>query len=570
MLGLMGKIRMASAIVRGSATVHKYHFSRLPRQKTEPTPRKIGRDGALALSTWVVLGGGAFVFFATTSAASLVLSVANSLKLDGRMHDAHTVLTFIEPVRRWISRMIWRNIGWRVSFTEDSEINANWRDGRLCFKDVQITCGDVTMKDEEIPSYEDPVPLEESYTRFDVKIDKIELNLSLRRYLEGRGLVTGAFVEGLQGVLDRRWLRALRKEDDSAQRPLGFEINEGVVLQDVQVRVIQPRGYQSYNVNLLAAKLPRLRQRWFFYDCISADSAHGVFDGHALFAWHIPKELVQDVNVQRLRHFRMLGLNVKQLAQGHSSDHALAWVTKGSVDIEGFLQLPSAGDKSAGRKGSLSEPDDSFILDTFKEKILLNLLKRTSASPREDSLSQAEFYDRSLRPRLALMLPEELMRLSDKAVQLPSRLVESLFADAKASLAADDPAVTANLFLKASNDSIALQVTFTFRNLRARLPPTHELPLTRASLLRPVIAYINEHRPGIPLSTTIVLPQERFAGAWSGWECGVFGGVANGLEVALENLVWDPERRLRRIGKVGRWTVQGIIRNMSELADATT
>ena len=124
------------------------------------------------------------------------------------------------------------------------------------------------------------------------------------------------------------------------------------------------------------------------------------------------------------------------------------------------------------------------------------------------------------------------------------------------------PQATAGLFMTAPRDSLALQVDFTFRNVHARLPPHHELPLARASLLRPVLAYINANRPGIPLSAQLVVPRATFRDAWSGWECGVFGGVAGALESALEELVWDPQRRMQRIGRVSRWTIHELIKHV--------
>lgn len=115
-------------------------------------------------------------------------------------------------------------------------------------------------------------------------------------------------------------------------------------------------------------------------------------------------------------------------------------------------------------------------------------------------------------------------------------------------------------FLKAPADSLAFQVDFMFRNLRAKLP-AEELNHPRAALLRPVIGYVNEHRPLIPLSCHFTLPQHQFEGAWSGYESGVVSGVTGGLEGAFRKLVWDPERRMQRIGRIGRWTLKDYLRS---------
>lgn len=114
-------------------------------------------------------------------------------------------------------------------------------------------------------------------------------------------------------------------------------------------------------------------------------------------------------------------------------------------------------------------------------------------------------------------------------------------------------------FLKAPEDSLAFQVDFIFRNLRAKLP-ADELNQPRAALLRPVIGYVNEHRPLIPLSCHFTIPRAAFEGAWSAYESGLIGELTVGLEGAFQKLVWDPERRMQRISKIGRWTFSNYLK----------
>lgn len=115
-------------------------------------------------------------------------------------------------------------------------------------------------------------------------------------------------------------------------------------------------------------------------------------------------------------------------------------------------------------------------------------------------------------------------------------------------------------FLKAPDDSLVFQVDFLFRNLRAKLP-VEQLAGPRGALLRPVIGYVNEQRPLIPLSTHFALPRAGFEGAWSGYESGLIGGLSTGLEAAFQKLVWDPERRIHRLTKIGRWTLNNYLKN---------
>lgn len=49
--------------------------------------KRWGKDEILALSTWLLVGTGAFVLIGTTTSASLALLLANSLQFQGKTHS---------------------------------------------------------------------------------------------------------------------------------------------------------------------------------------------------------------------------------------------------------------------------------------------------------------------------------------------------------------------------------------------------------------------------------------------------------------------------------------------------
>ena len=125
-------------------------------------------------------------------------------------------------------------------------------------------------------------------------------------------------------------------------------------------------------------------------------------------------------------------------------------------------------------------------------------------------------------------------------------------------------------FLKAPEDCLAFQVDFIFRNLRAKLPSNgagEDQLGGSVLLLRPVIGYVNEHRPLIPLSCHFTLKQAQFRGAWSGYESGLISALTVNLEAAFQKLVWDPERRMQRLGKIGRWTLGNYLKSATVYKD---
>ena len=49
--------------------------------------RRWGRDEILALTSWLVVGSGAFVLIGTTTSASIALLLANSLQFQGKFNE---------------------------------------------------------------------------------------------------------------------------------------------------------------------------------------------------------------------------------------------------------------------------------------------------------------------------------------------------------------------------------------------------------------------------------------------------------------------------------------------------
>lgn len=322
-----------------------------------------------------------------------------------------------EYVKKRMSAWLLKNTGWRVVF--NSSIVPNWRDGRISLRDVTVECGDVNMDDAAIPEYACPVPLHENYTRFSLQLDRLDVRISLRRFLEGRGWIEEAVVEGARGTVDKRWVRPLA-EWRWESRPGDFDL-DALHLRDVHLSVRQPTGYRSYTVTVLAAHVPRLRAGWLFYDLLAVDSAHGIFDGRSLFTIHTPHEETGDS--RRLRHFRMLGLDVRHLAQ---DDGALAWVTRGTVDIEGFLQLPKGDVK---RREPTEDPLTAMLApDSLKERLLLPLLRAGMGDgerPDAESVDRPlrSWYDARIRPRMETLLSAETVALADRLMAFPERLL---------------------------------------------------------------------------------------------------------------------------------------------------
>lgn len=305
-----------------------------------------------------------------------------------------------------------------------SGIVPNWKTGRITLKDVSIGYGEdeMSFEDEKVPPYEESVPLSQNYTRFSVQIDRMEVRISLKRWLEGRGWLEEVLVDGARGVMDKRWTRMIEGWRWKS-RPGDFDLKL-LQLRHVHLSLIQPKGFRPYSVTILSATIPRLRANWLFYDFLAAESAHGIFDGRSLFTLHTTEanNTQEDLNSdqesrRQLKHFRMLGLDVRHLNQGTES--ALGWVTRGTVDIECFYQLPERGSRLNSDRMA-----DSMLADSVKEKLLIPLLKQSRGLriDEPEGLPLKFWYDERIRPRL----PEEIIPVTDGLIDLPRRITERI------------------------------------------------------------------------------------------------------------------------------------------------
>ena len=266
----------------------------------------------------------------------------------------------IEYVACRIGQYLTKSTGVKVSF---GSAEPNWKEGKIRFRDMKVYCGE-------------PEPGQPSnYTRYDLTIDTFDVDISMARLLEGKGLARTCSVAGVRGTVDRTQLKPVA---GWRYRPQSGDFDlEGLAIKDALVTVLQ-RDFRSVSVSILNAELPRFRKRWLMFDLLSARSAVGMFD-RCLFSVHTPQIEVdgelgpgRTTAYSKLRHLKIDGLNVDHFGAGSTSG-PLGWLQRGSVDIDAFVQLPS----------NYREPSEDGLgaaLENIRENILLGVLQGSDRS----------------------------------------------------------------------------------------------------------------------------------------------------------------------------------------------
>lgn len=136
----------------------------------------------------------------------------------------------------------------------------------------------------------------------------------------------------------------------------------------------------------------------------------------------------------------------------------------------------------------------------------------------------------------------------------------------------ESPKAAAAFFLNAKPSTLSFKFDLKLRNIKAHIPlQNQEISLISTAIMaKPVIAYINENRPYIPLTCRFQLDLSKFDGAWSVHESGIAEALGKGVNDSLIQLVTDKNKRLKRLKRVGLWSMYAAIKNMSYVIGNST
>lgn len=202
-----------------------------------------------------------------------------------------------------------------------------------------------------------------AYSACDVTVERIELHLSLARFVKGLGLVRNCAADGIRGLVDRRHVihyDAAHSSTDSHPASLpqttdqptameyatrtshhrhgknSFRFNlDQVTVSDLLLTVLSPDNFRPYTVSVLSAKLPRLRSDWFFLDLLSAESIVGMFD-RCLFSLHGRQSAHGGIGDSRWRHFKIDGIRVDHVK---GEQGLMSWFDRGAIDVDAFISI---------------------------------------------------------------------------------------------------------------------------------------------------------------------------------------------------------------------------------------
>ncbi|KAI9295212.1 mitochondrial distribution and morphology protein family 31/32 [Neoconidiobolus thromboides FSU 785] len=474
------------------------------------TNRPWSMDDFMALFSWLFLSNIFFILLGTTTFFSTLLFIANSFQ-------------FQEWVRLTLSKIISKQIGMEVSI--GNAIVPNWKENKISMKQVKLQYNVIKDNDMNLPYPDSPAI-------WDLSFDNIEITLSLIRWLDGKGLVKDCFIKGMRGVIDRSQVTYPDEEFEPLKaRQLNqkkdLELNS-LIIEDCLITICHPYNFRPFQVSIFNANIPLLRQRWFLFDMMCANSIVGMFD-NCLFSVHMAQNDINDIDKNhgfKRSHFRVDGVPIDQFNGG--VEGPFGWITSGRVDFDVDFMIPQK-----------SEEEDILAMVT------------------NDFLIKVDEVVSKNIENLSIELPHHFPPLIDLLNTVNSNIKKNGLLK-----------VQKRLDEGSHLEQLIFDFKIKFHNIKAGIPMnTKEFSLASQAVVRPVIAFMNSNRTLIPIQCRVVTDISKFDGSWTVYDSELAYDLSKEVSFELINLVQDERERNRRLKRVGLWGLQSLAKNLINLVE---
>lgn len=542
-----------------------------------------------AFVSWFMLGNLMWILVGTTTFFSLMIWLVNTVFAQGKLCVCVCVFAVVmtvgltlnptETLAKSVGDYLTKSAGVTVVF--ESAIVPKWKDGVITFRNVFVSRRPGQLKSSvkkgssinaaaeaaataRQQGQVDGQATEEddgNYTQFDLTINTVNVTLSFYKWWNGTGLLKDVEVKGVRGVLDRTSVRwpAVPMDPLSYRhkhQPGDFEI-EHFKLEDLLVTVHQPNGFRPFPVSIYSCELPQLRKRWLFHDFLYANHMSGSFDG-SLFTIHprqihgVPtgdnghsaEHMGESGAWKKFSRMRIDALKIDHLNRGVQGP--FGWIYEGNVDMVADLMFPADEEDSIGK-----------VVSEFYEKM-------------EDAVSRNRYIrildknlriDRSKNPGAFIPIVFDTESKDHESEHTPSH---------------HDPEPTPGEYTPYSPSSqlgstapppddepqryLVMDLRVHLNDVRAAVPLfTQDISYIKQPLVRPIVAYINAKRTYIPISCRIVKRISDLDGSWTVYDCGMMDDLSAEVYDAFARDVEDQHSRVRRLKKVGFWTLSMVV-----------
>lgn len=320
--------------------------------------RPFSKDEIGTLFSWLIISQIIWLILKTTTVVSLLLLTFNTV------FAKEMVALFIGRLLNYFSD--------EISINFQDALIPEWKSGFIKFKDVKID----THKDQQ-----------NNILEFHLFFHEIEINLSLKKWLQGKGLINDIKIFGIRGETVINY-KEKKHNENSQELLLNWFSNPNYKLMNVNIsdskfHVIEnfSDGSEPANVKIRIFNLDisGLRFNQLLTDFLKANVITGSIN-NSLFTFHKRQhklsylgDMKGDLSSwDRITRLRLNSINVNTL--GLNKTNSFNWIEDGDVDLVADIMLPQENEDSED-----TETEKYLLLDLrFKFKDLRGSLPKVA------------------------------------------------------------------------------------------------------------------------------------------------------------------------------------------------
>ncbi|AMD21697.1 HFL159Cp [Eremothecium sinecaudum] len=289
------------------------------------------------LFSWFIISHLVWIVLGTTTFVSLLLFTMNTVFAKGL-------------VGKFVGNCLNRCIeGVDVEF-QDAMV-PEWGKGNISFKKVRVKTTPGAQGSYGILS-------------FDLSFNQINLTLSVKKWLQGEGLIQDIYLSGVKGAVSVRGgmkdgYRIADWFSNHNYRLGEVEINDSLItFNDVDFQ-------QQFHLSVYNLHMKQLRLQWCLLDLLNAEVVSGAIN-ESLFSIHkrqhklaYMREFEKDfLPWSRIARVRLNPISIKEL--GLNKSKAFNWMEAGQVEILADIMLPTV------ESNELYEEENKYIVMDLK------------------------------------------------------------------------------------------------------------------------------------------------------------------------------------------------------------
>ena len=320
--------------------------------------RPFSKDEIGTLFSWLLITQIVWLILKTTTVVSLLLLTFNTVFAK-------------ELVAQTIGKLI-NYFSGDISIKFQDALIPEWKSGFIKFKNVQLNTSDIQ---------------ENNILEFHLAFHEIEINLSLKKWLQGHGLINDVKVFGIRGNTIINY-KELGDDIKAQELLLNWFSNPNYKLLNVNItdskfNVIEKfdNGAEStnYKIRIFNLDISGLRFNQLLADFLRANVITGSIN-NSLFTFHkrqhklsYMQDLKDDLaSWDRITRLRLNTINVNDL--GLNRTNAFNWIEDGDVDLIADIMIPQEIENPENK-----ETEKYIMLDLkFKFKDLKGSLPKTA------------------------------------------------------------------------------------------------------------------------------------------------------------------------------------------------